>query len=359
MNGVSIDDHPIARDSPAFVIAEAGVNYYELAASTGVAPIDAARAMIEAAARAGAHAIKFQTYKAEKLASQHAQSYWDRTREHAASQRALFAKYDAFGEDDYKELAAYAGRYHITFLSTPFDEESADLLNGLVPAFKIASADITTTPLIEHVAQKGKPVLLSTGASTIEEIAAAVQVMRSVGNEQIVLMHCVLAYPTAYRDASLGMIRSLADTFPGCVIGYSDHTVPDARMLVLTAAYLLGATVLEKHFTLDRSLPGNDHYHAMDEGGLRMLIANLACIDTVTRGTEKAPLPAERTAITHARRSVVAARDIPKGTIVTRDAVAFKRPGTGISPRDVQIVLGKPAARDIREDDVIRDDDVL
>ncbi|MGA3198912.1 MAG: N-acetylneuraminate synthase family protein [Halobacteriota archaeon] len=358
MKEIWIGDRLISEHAKPFVIAEAGVNYYEVASTRQIDAIDAAKMMIAAAAIAGADAIKFQTYKAERLVSKSASSYWDLHFESTTSQLELFKRYDKFGEDEYKALKQFADKCNIVFLSTPFDEDSVDLLDELVPAFKIASSDITDVPLIEHIAKKQKPIFLSTGASTLQEITAAIDCIRGQGNKQLVLLHCILNYPTEYRDANLGMIQGLRSAFPDYVIGYSDHTLPDRCSLVLSAAVLLGARVIEKHFTLDRALPGNDHYHSMDPEGLRTLVENLQLLDLITKGEAKQPLETERAAIENARRSIIAKQDIPKGTSISLDLLTFKRPGTGISPTDVSQVVGRVAVRDIKEDDVIKWGDI-
>jgi sialic acid synthase SpsE len=332
-----------------YVIAEIGVNH-------GGDP-DLARRLIDLAREGGAHAAKFQTYKADTLASRHSPAYWDTTKEPATSQHALFSRYDAFGPDEYRALAAHCGKVGIDFLSTPFDLEAVELLDPLVPAFKIASADITNVPLLRAVAGRGKPVLLSTGASTLPEIGFALDTVRAAGAEQVALLHCVLNYPTPYEHAELGAIRELARVFPDVAIGYSDHTVPTPGMEVLQTAVLLGATVLEKHFTHDKSLPGNDHYHAMDSSDLRRFFGGLAfqrkVLGSGTRTVER-----EAAARLHARRSLVAARDLKAGEVLTPDCLIAKRPAHGISPVHWDDVIGRTLARDVAEDALLAWEDL-
>jgi sialic acid synthase SpsE len=324
-----------------YVIAEIGVNHG--------GDLGLALRLIDLAHEGGAHAAKFQTYKAEKLASRHSPAYWDTSKEPATSQHALFARYDAFGPKEYRALADHCRKVGIDFLSTPFDLEAVDLLDPLVPAFKVASADITHVPLLRAVAGRGKPVLLSTGAATLPEIEFALATVRAAGAEEVALLHCVLNYPTPYENAELGTIRELIRVFPGVAIGYSDHTVPTPGMEVLQSAVLLGATVLEKHFTHDKALPGNDHYHAMDVDDLRHFFAGMAFQRTVLGGGTRT-VEREAAARAHARRSLVAARHLNAGEVLSERDLIAKRPGHGISPVHWDEVIGRRLARDVAED---------
>lgn len=349
---IKIGDRIICESGRAFLIAEAGVNYFDIAEKNSIEALEAAKLMISQAAKAGADAIKFQTYKAGNLVTKQAPAYWDTNEEASTSQYELFKKYDAFGEREYRELAKYAGKNKIVFMSTPFDEEAVDLLDDLVSVFKISSSDITNIPFIKYIVKKKKPIFLSVGASTIEEINEAVETIRSTGNNEIVLMHCVLNYPTEYQHADLRMIESLKDAFPELLIGYSDHTRADPDMRVLSAAYLLGAVVLEKHFTLDKSLPGNDHYHAMGPENLRKARQNLEfaglLLSPKESGTDN-----EAMARMYARRSLVAKVAVPKGIVITADMITCKRPGVGIAPKFIDSIIGKKTKVEIAEDSLI------
>lgn len=358
MKSIKFDHYSINEDSKPFVIAEIGVNYYEISEKEHISLTEAAKKMIKTAADSGADAVKFQSYKAEKLASVFSPSYWDTSKEVTKSQYELFRKYDTFEEKDYCELSNFSKRNNIVFLSTPFDYEAVDFLDYLLPVFKISSSDITNIPFIRYIAQKQKPIFLSTGASTIPEINEAVRAIEDEGNNKIVLFHCILNYPTLYRDANLNMILNLKKEYPDYFIGYSDHTLPDSSMLVLTTAVLLGAKVIEKHFTLDKTLPGNDHYHAMDPHDLKVFIHNLSFIQEISGQMEKKPLESEMPARMYARRSIVAKRDIPKDTIISEDLIEFKRPGTGVSPNLVNRVIGKKAKKMLLKDEIIQEIDL-
>lgn len=351
---IKIENKEISPTKNPFIVAEAGVNYYDIAKKGNIEPLEAAKLMIEKAADSGADAIKFQTYKAERIASKYSPAYWDITKENTKSQYELFKKFDKFGEDEYKVLAGYAAKKDILFMSTPFDNEAVDFLDKLMPVFKISSSDITNIPFISYVARKRKPIFLSTGASTIEEIKEAVNAIESEGNDKIVILHCILNYPTKYEDANLGMIKHIQKVFPSYLVGYSDHTLPDSCMLVLTTAVLLGAKVIEKHFTLDKTLPGNDHYHSMDPNDLEKIIKNVKLLGKIIGEHEKRPLESELIAIKYARRSIVAKVTIPEDTTIAADMLAFKRPGTGISTKFVDNVIGKKTRRRIKEDEIIK-----
>ncbi len=348
---IKFGDRVVGQNDLPYVIAEIGVNHEGSLAT--------AKLLIESAKRGGADAAKFQTYKAGLIASKFSPSYWDTTKEPTTSQYELFTKYDAFGEAEYKELSMHCKKHDIEFVSTPFDLGAVDMLEPLVRYFKIASADITNTLLLKKVAATGKPVILSTGASNIAEIDAALAILRSAGANEICLMHCILNYPTRNENAHLGMLVDLRTRYPELLLGYSDHTLPNEQMTSLIAAHLLGAVVLEKHFTLDKTLPGNDHYHAMDEKDLARFQVSIKQVhELLGPSRAKAPIATEEISRLNARRSIVLTRDLKTGhTIAEQDLVA-KRPGTGISPMKWDEVVGKKLARDLPEDHILTWDDL-
>jgi N-acetylneuraminate synthase len=255
-NSLKLGTRIIDEKSRPYVIAEIGVNHE--------GSMSLAKRLIDLAKEGGADAAKFQSYKAETLASKYSPAYWDTSKETTSSQFQLFKKYDSFGPSEYKELALYCDQVGIDFLSTPFDLQAVEFLDPLVPFFKIASADITNVPLLRRVAEKKKTVVLSTGASTVQEIQGALTILQDGGAKSCALLHCILNYPTLDHNAHLKMIQGLKEKFPEFLVGYSDHTLPDSEMTSLFVAYMLGAVILEKHFTHDKNLTGNDHYHAMD-----------------------------------------------------------------------------------------------
>lgn len=333
-----------------YIIAEIGVNHE--------GDLEKAKEMIEEVAKAGGDAVKFQVYKAETLASKYSPAYWDTSKESTKSQYELFKKYDKFWKKEFEELTDYAKSYKIDFLATPFDIESADFIENLVPAYKIASADITNKPFIKHIAKKGKPIILSTGASTISEIWGAIQWIREEGNDKIIPLHCVLNYPTEYEEANLGAIKKIEELFPDYIIGYSDHTLPEYVDYVLITAWLLGAQVIEKHYTWNKNLPGNDHYHSIDYQDLKMIIEKMKFIKKIIGKFEKHYLPSEEIARTYARRSLVAKKFIPKGKVIDKEDITWKRPGTGISPSMIDVIVGGVALDDIEEDEILTFDKI-
>lgn len=346
MPKVTLGSRPLAAGSRPYVIAEIGVNHG--------GDLALAKQLIDLAKEGGADAAKFQTYKAERIASRHSPAYWDRSKEPTDSQFALFKKYDKFGAQEFSALAEHCRGIGIDFISTPFDSAAIDFLDPLVPFHKIASADLNNVPLLRQIAGKRKPIVMSTGASTLAEIDMAVRTLEEAGCVGLVLLHCVLNYPCPNRNAHLNMIEGLRRAFPTHVIGYSDHTLPDERMLILAAAWLKGALVLEKHFTHDKTLPGNDHYHAMDVHDLKKFIANLDLLEEVLGQTHKMPLPDEAPAREHARRSIVLERSLKAGHVITESDITYKRPAHGVSPEFWDQVIGRRTARDLDEDHVLQ-----
>jgi sialic acid synthase SpsE len=335
-----------------YVIAEIGVNHE--------GDLQLAERLIVEAAKGGADCVKFQTYKASKLASKNSPYYWDLKSEPTESQFELFKKYDTFNAPEYLHLAHTAAKYDVDFCSTPFDLEAVEFLAPHMPFFKVASADLTNEPLLNACAAHGKPVLLSTGASHLSEVETAVRLLRDkLPAEQIGVMHCVLSYPTDYQNAHLAAITHLAQVFPEHPIGYSDHTRPDPSMLVLTRAYSLGATILEKHFTHDKTLPGNDHYHAMDWQDCQRFRDGIDLLHVVEGEARKQVLPVEEKSRKNARRSLVAARALSKGTVLSANDLAVKRPAFGLPPSALEWVVGKKLTRDLGEDDFLTHDHLL
>ena len=233
------------------------------------------------------------------------------------------------------------------------DFESADYLDEFMDIYPISSSDLTNIPFIQHIAKKNKPILLLTGAATLNEVKQAVRAIEEVSTVDIAIMHSVLAYPTEYKDANLAMIKDLAQNFPDYEIGYSDHTKPDSNMFVLTTAYNYGADIIEKHFTLDKSLPGNDHNHSMDPEDVMVFKTNIGFLSQISGMKNKQPLITESSAKRESRRSIVSIKDIKKGDIITTDSITFKRPGTGISPAKIDDVVGRTALVDIAGDTLI------
>jgi N-acetylneuraminate synthase len=347
MPGIKLGERLLTQDSRPYVIAEIGVNHG--------GSLDLARKLIDLAREGGADAAKFQSYKAGTLASRHSPAYWDTSKEPTPSQYQLFQKYDNFGPGEYQALAGHCRDVGIDFLSTPFDDAAIDFLDPIMPFFKVASADLTNIPFLRRVAAKRKPVVLSTGASTLGEVDIAVAALEQAGCHDIALLHCILNYPTENGNAHLRMIEGLKRAYPDRPIGYSDHTLPDDTMTSLVTAHLLGAVIIEKHFTHDKTLPGNDHYHAMDVKDLKRFIQLSERIHTLL-GPEstKAPIATEQISRLNARRSIVLARDVPAGRPLSAEDLTYKRPGTGVSPLHWDDVIGRMPGRPLPEDHVLQ-----
>lgn len=347
MTTVNIASKIIDRSkSDYFVIAEIGVNHE--------GDVELAKKLIELAKEGGAHAAKFQAYKAGTLASRNSPAYWDTTKESTRTQFELFKKYDKFGETEYQELARHCNKVGIAFMCTAFDSHFVEILDPMVPAHKVASADLTNVPLLRKVGATGKPVLLSTGASNVVEICGAVETLRRAGCSDVSLLHCVLNYPTPDNFAFLARILLLRKLFPNLVIGYSDHTFPHDSCFPVVLAYALGARIIEKHFTHDKSLPGNDHYHAMDVNDLRGLISQLERASSlIGSDDERLFLSIQEPAIRNARRSIVISGNVSKGEILNSNNLTVKRPGHGVSPLHWDNIVGRTATRDLNDDHIL------
>jgi len=319
----------IGRGAAPYLIAEVGINHG--------GKVSVALRMIEAAANAGADAVKLQTFDTAKFLSRSSQ-YFDVLRSCELPHDGVVA------------LAARARQLGITLFSACFDEESADLWRDLdAPAFKIASGDITHLPLLRHIAAFGKPMIVSTGGATVEEIGAALAAIASTPpTPPVALLHCVSNYPTRPEDANLACMASLRSEY-GCPVGFSDHTEGTATAV---AAAALGAELIEKHFTLDRSMPGPDHALSAEPDELATLAKDLRTAQRAVGRATKAPVEAADF-IPQIRRSVTAVVDIPCDTPITRDMLAVKRPGTGIAPASLDEVVGRRAGRDLGADETV------
>jgi len=341
MKKVKIGARWIGEREPCFIVAEAGVNHN--------GKIRLAKQLIDAAKDAGADAVKFQSFKAENVVTRKAPKakYQKETTDTKESQYEMIKKLE-LSAGDFEELALHAQNKGIIFLSTPFDKGGVDLLDGLgVPAFKIASGEITNFPLIRYIAKKGKPVILSTGMAILGEINEALQVIQSEGIKGIVLLHCVSTYPAKVEDVNLKAMETLRCKFK-LPVGLSDHTL---GINIPIAAAALGACMIEKHFTLDKSLPGPDHQASLEPEELKQMIKAVRAVEKAIGDGNKIPTEEERQIQKVARRSIVAGVDIPQGAIITEEMLAIKRPGTGIEPKYMNKVIGAVARCRIEQDE--------
>lgn len=348
MSQIKIGNFLIGDEHPCFTIAEAGANH------DGI--VGKALKLIDEAKDSKVDSIKFQTYKAEKLTTKSAPKYWDDGKINE-TQFDVFKKLDTLSKDNWKEIFEYATKKQILAFSTPFDPESADLLYSLdVPAFKIASADITDIPLIEHIASKKLPIFISTGMASEIEISDAIESIENQGNNDIIIMHCITSYPTKFEDANLAMISSLKERFPNYVIGFSDHTLGTTAALCST---FYGAKCIEKHFTFDKSLPTSpDHRLSLDKYDFQKLVMELRIAEMSKGNPKRQNFQSESEAIKFARRSLVSKIKIQKGTTITKDMLDIKRPGTGIPPKYFNQIIGHITENDIEEDSTLQWSDI-
>ncbi len=328
-----------------FIIAEAGVNHN---GST-----DFAYKLIDVAVEAGADAVKFQTFKAENLVSKTAQKaeYQKQITDASETQFDMIKKLE-LDVDTHKSLIKYCHKKDIMFLSTPFDHDSIDLLNELgLGIFKIPSGEITNLPYLRHIGALGKQIILSTGMSTLTEVGDALTVLVKAGSkkENITVLHANTMYPTPMEDVNLNVMKTIQKEF-GVSVGYSDHTL---GIEVDIAAVAMGASIIEKHFTLDKTMDGPDHKASLEPEELKTMVVAIRNIEKALGGCEKKPSPSESINIDIVRKSIVASSSIPEGEILSEKNITIKRPGNGISPMAWDKIIGTVATKDYQMDDLI------
>ena len=325
-----------------YIIAEAGVNHN--------GSLELAYKLIDAAKAAGVDSIKFQTFKSTNLVSHDAQkAEYQKNTTGGGTQVDMLKKLE-LSYEDFLKLKAYCDKVGICFLSTPFDFESIDFLNSIdMPFWKIPSGEVTNLPYLLAIAKTGKPVVMSTGMCEMNEIEAAIKVLRENGTKEIKLLHCNTEYPTPFEDVNLRAMQTMRDAF-NLEVGYSDHT---KGIEVPIAAVALGATIIEKHFTLDRNMEGPDHKASLEPDELTTMVTSIRHIEKALGNGEKMPSPSERKNMAVARKSIVAKETIKTGDLFTEKNLTVKRPGTGISPMRWLDVLGTKANRDFEEDELI------
>jgi N-acetylneuraminate synthase len=332
-----------------FIIAEAGVNHN--------AELDLALKMIEAAADAGADAVKFQTFKAEGVISRYAPKaeYQIKNMNGSAESQLEMARKLELKLDDFITLKEHCDQIGIKFMTTPFDHDCADFIFELIDIYKIPSGEISNLPFLEHIARKGKPIILSTGMSLLEEVELAVETVKKnqpeISSEYppLTLLHCTSNYPTRFEDVNLRAMQTMREKFK-LPIGYSDHSL---GIEVPIAAAALGAEVIEKHFTLDKNMSGPDHKASLELDELKKMVESIRNVEKALGDGVKKPVTSEEEIIRVARRSLIAGKQLEKGTVLTRELIKIKRPGTGISPVDLDLALGKTLNKSKQDDEVI------
>ena len=345
---IKIGDKKIGEGSPIFIIAEAGVNHN--------GDLKTALKLVDAAFEAGADAVKFQTFRAESLTTPNAAkaTYQKKTTSPGETQQEMLKKLELSFEY-HQRIMNYCQQLGIIFLSTPFDFDSVELLEELkVPAYKLSSGDLSNLPFLQFIAEKQKPVIISTGMANLGEIEEAVTAVGQKGNKQMILLHCVSSYPAAYEETNLKSMLTIKTSF-GLPVGYSDHTL---GIEIAVAAAALGACVIEKHFTLDKKAPGPDHRASLDPMELKALVRSIRHLETALGDGIKRCMPSETESRLLARKSVVAAVDIPKGTVIAQEHLALKRPGSGLPPKFTSELMGKKVRRALMKDEIIRYNDL-
>ncbi len=344
MNPVTVSGRPVGPGHPCYVIAEAGSNHNR--------DLGTARKLIDVAADAGADAVKFQTYSGRTLYSVNTPRFDFLDDELAAKPAHELLDEIALPRDWQPILAAHCRERGIEFLSSPFDRQAVDELDALdVGAFKIASFELVDLPFIRYTAARGRPLILSTGMASLGEIEDAVNAARAAGAGEVALLQCASLYPAPAHVMNLRSIPTMQAAF-GVPVGLSDHTIGTHAAV---AAVALGACIVEKHYTLDRSMPGPDHPFAAEPQDLRDLVAHIRDTEAALGdGVKRGPSPEEAEEMyAKARRSVVAAARIPEGTVVTADMLTVKRPGHGVKPKYLELLVGRVARTTIEEDDVV------
>ncbi len=338
MRTVSVAGRLIGNGHPVFIIAEAGINHN--------GDIELAKELITSAKDCGADAIKFQSFQAEKICDSELTETKD-VEAITGGSKSSFEMYRnlELTDEDHLVLFDFASKQGIVCFTSVFDEERVSFLDELgTPAFKIASSDITHLPLIEKAAATGKPVLISTGMSTLDEVAAAVKYCRDAGNDDILLFHCSCLYPPPDDEVNLNAIITMRERF-GLSVGYSDHTRGTA---VAIAAVALGAAIIEKHVTLDRNMPGPDHHLSLDMDGFAKMVEEIRTVEKAIGSFRKQPSRGEEQGLIDGRRSIMAAKDIPAGTTITRDMLKILKPARGLAPGYMPLIVGRTVTKDIK-----------
>ncbi len=342
MKNFSIGKKKIGDNNPVFIIAEAGSNHNR--------DLNQAKKLIEIAAETEADAVKFQTYSAETLYSKKTKTPDYLLKEIDQKSVWQMIKEIELPREWQGELADYSRSHDLIFLSTPFDREAIKELEEVnILAYKIASFEIVDLPFLKEIAKTNKPVIQSTGMASLGDIEEAINVIREISDAGIALLHCSINYPPLFKDLNLRVIQTLKQAFQ-VPVGYSDHTMSISIPSICVA---LGASIIEKHFTINRSLKGPDHKFALEPTELRQMIKNIRETEEALGSPEKIIPESEKNLYKLARRSLIAKRKIPKGKIIERGDLIIKRPGYGIAPKFLEIIIGKAAKKDIEEDDII------
>jgi N-acetylneuraminate synthase/N,N'-diacetyllegionaminate synthase len=342
LDTIRIANKEIGGKNPVFIIAEAGVNHN--------GDINLAKELVDAAKKAGADAVKFQTFKAEGLVTSDAIPAYYATKNlgKQVSQQDMIRKLE-LNYTDFVEIKKYCDKKNIIFLSTPHSFDAIDFLERLVPAYKFGSGDLTNIPALVYTAKKQKPIILGTGMATLDEVKKAVNEIKSQGNNQIIALHCTTNYPCSLEEVNLLAMQTMKSEL-NCIVGYSDHTLGSLASVI---AVSLGAKIIEKHFTIDKNLPGPDHKASIDINELTEMIKTIRNVEKILGSDKKRPTKSEEKIKDNVRKSLIANKKIEKGTTIKKEMIVIKRPGTGLKPYEMEKIIGRKAKRNILEDEII------
>lgn len=343
MKSIKISNKLIGGQEPCFIIAEAGINHN--------GDISIAKKMIDLAINCGVDAVKFQTFTAKEFVSNESEmfEYKSQGKKVKESELKMFER-NEFSQEEWKEIANYCKKRKIIFFSTPQNISNLELLLKIgVPAIKVGSDDLVNLPLLEEYSKKGLPMIISTGMAYLSEVDEAVRTVRK-NNKDLAVLHCVSSYPAEFEELNFKKIETLKKAFPECVIGYSDHSSGVTANIIATA---LGAKIIEKHFTLDKNMPGPDHWFSADPKELKELVQGIRNTEKALGSSEIKPTESEAKMRAPAHRSITAAKDIKKGELLTKEKIVVKRPGTGILPKFIPFIIGRKAKQDIKKGELI------
>ena len=340
---IKIGNKTIGEKQPTFIIAEAGVNHN--------GRLDLAKKLVDIAAHSGVDAVKFQTYKAEGVVASNVDSaeYVSKNMGKPVDQLKMIKNYE-LNYEDFKKIKQYCDQKNIIFLSTPHSFDAIDFLDELVPAFKIGSGDITNIPMLKHVAKKDKPIILGTGMSTLSEVQNAIDTVRKHDNNEIIALHCTTNYPCPLEEVNLHAMITMQKRL-NCLVGFSDHTLSTT---VPALAVALGAVIIEKHFTTSKKLEGPDHRASLEPDELKQMINEIRNTEKTLGSFDKKPTFSEEKIMSLVRKSIIATQNIEKGTIINKDMITIKRPGTGLPPSDYEKIIGKKTNQTISKDEIIK-----
>lgn len=347
MTNGNLMDNLFFNRKKTFIISEAGVNHN--------GNIKNAKKLIDIASKAGSDAVKFQTFKSEGVVTNHCEAaeYAEKNIGKKIKQIDLIKNLE-LSYDDFYVLKDYCDKKNIMFLSTPHSFDAIDFLDDLVPAYKFGSGDLTNIPSLEYAAKKGKPMILGTGMSTLSEVKEAIESIKKTGNNNIIALHCTTNYPCPLSEVNMNALKTMQRELD-CLIGYSDHTM---GITIPIVAVSLGAVLIEKHFTIDRRLPGPDHRASLEPNELKNMISEIRNVEKAMGKHEKKPTASEEKIMVNIRKSVVANTDIKRGEKIKEKMLTIKRPGTGIKPKEINSIFGKRIKRDIQKDEILLKEDI-